>query len=799
MDGNLNFVYDTNNLAVGDTFQVMTFGSRTGNFASENLPQLPDGLLWNVAYSDTLLKLEVLSTDPVTWQGAGDTLSWKDPANWDPALIPGHGDDLAFPDAPAPYTVEVSSVLSVKSVRLNEKVILNFNLGGTMAGDADDQHDQLTVTNGITLGGSTLQVTLTNGFEPSLGDRFTLITHGRRFETFAAEILPPLADGLTWQINYEPINPSKGSNIVLMVLPAPTISWDGGGDGISWSDPANWSENRLPAETDNVLLPELGETYKVILQDTLSIHALTLHQSVDFTVSSGSLTCTGEVNVGAGSFFRCVARFQAESTFTLLGGGYLIVDGDFVQNGALQAAENSKLYLQNAGTFQANGKLTMNAEIFQVSNGNLQINDTVDGFGQIVFVSGTLSGSGILNLKDPGYVMIYANTTLQGDLTNQGRIRWEGGGGDVLWNGALLTNRGELFCTGSTSGNMIPAGGTNLFVNNGTVTGTNATRNFGIPFINRNGVVKSWTGNAGTIGFSSSLINEVDGSIQGIGNFDLSNADFTNHGITNPDTSNGPLPLGILKVTGDYPMGATSTLNIEIAGITPGDLHDRLDISGSTALGGTLNVSLIYDYMPVLGDTFEIVQFTSHIGTFANKNLPILGEGRSFQVQYTDTGVTLEVLIDSDNDGISDADEVAIYNTLPNDPDSDDDGLDDGAELAYWGSAWNEDPDGDLLVNLLDPDSDNNGILDGMEIQLPQIDPDLNITEILLEGGEVVLRLPSSIGKSYQLRHRDSLNTGDWVPEGTALNGTGAILELRPVAAPGSYDRQFYDVLVSDL
>ena len=73
--------------------------------------------------------------------------------------------------------------------------------------------------------------------------------------------------------------------------------------------------------------------------------------------------------------------------------------------------------------------------------------------------------------------------------------------------------------------------------------------------------------------------------------------------------------------------------------------------------------------------------------------------------------------IDTDNDGLLDADEV-IYGTDPNLPDTDDDGINDFNELAYWGDPGylaNEDGDG-IINNLLDPDSDNDGFNDGDEL-----------------------------------------------------------------------------------
>ena len=67
---------------------------------------------------------------------------------------------------------------------------------------------------------------------------------------------------------------------------------------------------------------------------------------------------------------------------------------------------------------------------------------------------------------------------------------------------------------------------------------------------------------------------------------------------------------------------------------------------------------------------------------------------------------------DSDDDGVSDADELKNH-TDPNDGDSDDDGVVDGDE-----KNWDQDSDADGLINALDPDSDNDGLYDGTELGL---------------------------------------------------------------------------------
>ncbi|MFL2832205.1 MAG: hypothetical protein ACJ0BK_01140, partial [Coraliomargaritaceae bacterium] len=89
---------------------------------------------------------------------------------------------------------------------------------------------------------------------------------------------------------------------------------------------------------------------------------------------------------------------------------------------------------------------------------------------------------------------------------------------------------------------------------------------------------------------------------------------------------------------------------------------------------------------------------------------------------------------DSDDDGLSDEDEVNIHSTDPNDADSDDDGLSDGDEV----NIHSTDPN--------DSDSDDDGISDGDEVTngisplTPNIKPELNL-DIFYEAqsGQTIL------------------------------------------------------------
>jgi len=91
----------------------------------------------------------------------------------------------------------------------------------------------------------------------------------------------------------------------------------------------------------------------------------------------------------------------------------------------------------------------------------------------------------------------------------------------------------------------------------------------------------------------------------------------------------------------------------------------------------------------------------------------IRGNGRVDDIK---TRKEIPADLDSDGDGLIDVQEIATYGTSPYDADSDGDGIVDKDELVYWGANWNDDPDGDGLINLLDPDADNDGFTDGVEI-----------------------------------------------------------------------------------
>jgi hypothetical protein len=134
-------------------------------------------------------------------------------------------------------------------------------------------------------------------------------------------------------------------------------------------------------------------------------------------------------------------------------------------------------------------------------------------------------------------------------------------------------------------------------------------------------------------------------------------------------------------------------------------------------------------------------------------------------------------LVDTDGDGLTDAEENAL-GTDPNDPDSDDDGLSDGAEVNDYGTdPLNSDTDGDTLsdddeINLYgtDPtlkDTDGDTLSDGDEINLYGTDPTLKDTDgdTLNDGDEITL-----YGSDPTVKDSD----GDQLDDGDEINLYGS-------------------------
>jgi T5SS/PEP-CTERM-associated repeat protein len=146
-------------------------------------------------------------------------------------------------------------------------------------------------------------------------------------------------------------------------------------------------------------------------------------------------------------------------------------------------------------------------------------------------------------------------------------------------------------------------------------------------------------------------------SVGGDGTLD---ADVANNGKVAPGLS-----AGLLSIDGHYDQDKQGRLAIELGGTMPGAQHDVLSISGTASLDGTLEVSLINDFMPSAGQTFDILTAMGDIsGNFQTEVLPMLSSGLFFDVTYSTSAVTLVVrgiVGDYNGDGTVDAGDYVFW------------------------------------------------------------------------------------------------------------------------------------------
>jgi hypothetical protein len=130
-----------------------------------------------------------------------------------------------------------------------------------------------------------------------------------------------------------------------------------------------------------------------------------------------------------------------------------------------------------------------------------------------------------------------------------------------------------------------------------------------------------------------------------VGGYGTIGGSILSSGLLNPfvDGTLGS-QLGDINITGNYTETDAAQINIQIGGEDRGTEYDAIDISGIANFDGTINVSLINDFFPVLGDQFDIITYSSYTGdTELDFTGLILGNGLRLNPIFSDTGLSLVV------------------------------------------------------------------------------------------------------------------------------------------------------------
>ncbi len=144
------------------------------------------------------------------------------------------------------------------------------------------------------------------------------------------------------------------------------------------------------------------------------------------------------------------------------------------------------------------------------------------------------------------------------------------------------------------------------------------------------------------------------------GNSDVTAAVSNNRGTVAP--SGLVASYGALHITGSYTQGANAKLQIELAGTTSGATYDRLNVTGAVTLAGTLQVTLS-SFTPAQNNVFDILDFTSRLGTFTTLSLPPLTGSLEWDTSKLYLDGTIRVVLPGDfnNSGVVDVADYAVW------------------------------------------------------------------------------------------------------------------------------------------
>ena len=287
---------------------------------------------------------------------------------------------------------------------------------------------------------------------------------------------------------------------------AAAISWDGGGDGVSWSDAINWSGDVLPGASDDVTINVGGTATITLASGTQTINSLSCDEAL--VISGGSLDIAAASSITAGGSLTL-------SGGTLTGGGTLTVTSTMVWSSGTMSGSDSTIIQSGATLTLSAGTSTLDTR-------------TLDNSGTITWTGGTfyLNNSAVLNNQSGALFDMQSNNTMSfsvgpaGSFTNSGTFRKSAGTG--------ISSIDDAF--DNTGGTIEGQSGTLSFTGGGTHTGSTYTVSSGATVTH-----------SGVHFFSGSFSGTISGTLENTGTFTATGGgatfNFTGNGLTLPTST----------------------------------------------------------------------------------------------------------------------------------------------------------------------------------------------------------------------------------------------------------------------
>ncbi len=310
-----------------------------------------------------------------------------------------------------------------------------------------------------------------------------------------------------------------------------------------------------------------------------------------------------------------------------------------VNNGIMEASNGGMLYISPSASFNNLGTLTAAAK----STINITNNAPFLNLSNGTFTGGTYNVAGTLQI--PGNI-----------TTNDAKITLNGKASQILNpNTSALTG----FVTNAVKGSFSLKGGQSFtaagtFTNQGVISvgkGSTFTVGEGGSYVQHSGktTVNGKLALSSTEERTDASASESDPAAAAIkiakgsllGNGGNVAAHVSSSGTVIPADS--MTTTGKLGITGAYTQTAAGALDANLAGANSGQFN-VLNVTGTATLGGTLNIGLLNNFVPLIGAEFEILTAKHVSGTFATVNGTKINDSEHFTVTYNSDNVTLTVV-----------------------------------------------------------------------------------------------------------------------------------------------------------
>ncbi|MEM6690024.1 MAG: CARDB domain-containing protein, partial [Planctomycetota bacterium] len=345
------------------------------------------------------------------------------------------------------------------------------------------------------------------------------------------------------------------------------VLWDAGGDGVSFSDPINWSNDQVPGVTDDVTidLDGNGTPYQVQVTSDQQVRSIRIaDDDAQFRLSGGVFTSE---------------EFRIDSGILVFTGGTVVADR-----------------LENAGTISAGRTVDFEVEellnqgsfiVSSTSTSRITIDGTLRNSGTFDFNPAS-SGAGTLTLLGVGLINELGGQTtigggvgtrtqtVRGSINNEGSLLFGGRFVNFDEDNQSITNTGDLrfeaglrFSTLDSNTTIDQNAGTLLAA--GDVLLDNGTLNVRGGDVDITDLIR--VDNSGSINVSGGTITTDTGLLflNQRGSFDFTGGDMT-----------GETPV---QLSGNV------TLNLAHDGGFNASLGGSVDVSGELSAGQSLTVN----------------------------------------------------------------------------------------------------------------------------------------------------------------------------------------------------------------